>query len=177
MTGASISGGNPDTSWLDDRADTEARQSGLPPGELSLREIPEGTLEPGYKEESMKQRWLMVLGVAVPTAGAALFEVVLLLHNPSPPSPQLVLGRVALMALAATTFSALMLTLIERNRKTLLTQQRRFEDLFEGSPDGLILIDSKRAILASNPKAVAMLGDPGDSFCRLCVLSQGATCE
>lgn len=125
----------------------------------------------------MKQRWLMVLGVAVPTAGAALFEVVLLLHNPSPPSPQLVLGRVALMALAATTFSALMLTLIERNRKTLQTQQRRFDDLFEGSPDGLILIDSQRAILASNPKAVAMLGEPGDSFCQLCVLPQGATCE
>lgn len=127
----------------------------------------------------MKPRWLMMLGVAVPTAGAALFEVMLLLHNPSPPSPQQVLGRVALMALAATTFSALMLSLVERNRKTLLTQQRKFDDLFESSPDGLILVDSRRCVLASNPQAVAMLGHPQRdvSLCQMCVLPQGASCQ
>lgn len=127
----------------------------------------------------MKPRWLMGLGVAVPTAGAALFEVLLLWHNPSPPSPQLVAGRVALMALAATTFSALMLTLAERNRKTLLAQQRKFDDLFESSPDGLILVDSRRRVIASNPQAVAMLGHPPHdvSLCQMCVLQAGASCQ
>ncbi len=129
----------------------------------------------------MKQRWLMVLGVVVPTAAAALFEGALLLHGGSPITPQQVVGRVALMAVAATTFSALMLTLVERNRRTLREQQRKFDDLFEGSPDGLMLVDGHRRIVASNPSAVSLLGYPAQppllSLCRLCVLPDGARCE
>lgn len=129
----------------------------------------------------MKQRWLMVLGVVVPTAAAALFEGALLVHGSSPTTPQQVVGRVALMAIAATTFSALMLTLVERNRRALREQQRKFDDLFEGSPDGLMLIDGHRRILASNPTAVTLLGYPAQppllSLCRLCVLPEGQSCQ
>lgn len=122
----------------------------------------------------------MVLGVAVPTAAATLFELGILLYSSSPPTAQQVAGRVFLMAAAATTFSALMLTLAERNRQSLEEQRRKFSDLFESSPDGLLLVDAHRRIIASNPTAVSALGYPQQapllSLCRLCVLPAGARC-
>ncbi len=128
----------------------------------------------------MNQRWLMLLGVVVPTAAAALFEVLILLGTKAPPSPGQVVGRVALMALAASTFSLVMFTLIDRNRRALAQQQQKFDDLFEGSPDALLLVDSHRQVLASNPQAQRLLGSPKEpplfSLCRFCVLPDGAHC-
>ena len=127
----------------------------------------------------MRQRWLMVLGVAVPTAAAAVFEVTIMLTSAAPPSAQQVVGRIALMAFAASIFSSFMFALIGRNRRTLKEQQRKFDDLFESSSDGLVLVGADKEILACNPRASAMLGYPGKpslSLCSLCVLPANGTC-
>lgn len=122
----------------------------------------------------------MLLGVAVPTAAAALFEALILLNSKAPPSPAQAFGRVALMALAAGVFSVLMFTLIGRNRRAMAEQRQKFDDLFEGSPDALLLVNAHRQVVASNPEAFRLLGYPRQPLlfplCRLCVLPESTTC-
>lgn len=120
------------------------------------------------------------MGIIVPTAAATVFELGLLLGSESGPSLQELLGRVALMAVAATTFSLIMFTLIGRNRRALMSQQRKFQDLFRSSPDAILLVDERRYVTALNPKAEELFGysdrAPAFDLCRLCLPPSGQRC-
>lgn len=123
----------------------------------------------------------MILGVLVPTAAAALFEWLLLYSREVRPSPEEALGRIALMFLAALFFTAFMFALIRSHRRDVEHQSRRFEDIFQNSRQGLILVDEYRQITASNPYAKALLGITGDvptrPLCQVCCLPSGEKCR
>lgn len=129
----------------------------------------------------MSHRKLMILGVVFPTLAAALFEWSVLSIRDNPPSVQEVVGRIALMFFAASFFTSFMFALIKRHRRDVEHQSRRFEDLFQNSHQGIILIDEGRRVTASNPQAREMLGfseaNPISDLCQLCCLPSGQRCQ
>lgn len=117
----------------------------------------------------------------MPTFAAAVFELGLLVLQDNPPSLQEGLGRVALMFFAASVFTTFMFALIRRHRRDVRAEERRFEDLFQNSHQGIILVDEERRITASNPQAQDLLGIdqqcPNSSLCKVCCLPQGQRCR
>ena len=129
----------------------------------------------------MSQRLLIVLGVTIPTMAAAIFELGLLVFRHDPPTLAEAVGRVALMFFAASVFTTFMFALFRRHRLEVEREARRFEELFQSSHQGIMLVDENRNITATNPQAKTLLGIPeqcrGTSLCQVCCLPQGKRCQ
>ncbi len=129
----------------------------------------------------MKMSSLQILAIAAPTAGAAVFEVGLMLWGGKPITWPEVLGRVAVMAVASVAFSAVMFSLIERMNAAIRSERKRLEAMFESSSEAVLLVNHELEITALNPAAEAMLGypaRPGElKLCHLCVPPEGSSCR
>ncbi len=127
----------------------------------------------------MRHRTLELLGIALPTAMAAIFETGVLFTSTHPSMTE-ALGRVLLLALGATVFTYFMARLVDQQQRHLQHQQGKFDAVFLNSPEGVLLVNQQKLITAMNPRASSLLGyaEPMGSFplCRICAPPIGSSC-
>lgn len=125
----------------------------------------------------MRTTTLHAMGVLVPTAAAFLFETGLMIWSGEGLHWNVVVGRTALMALAALLFSWFMFKMIQDKHRAVLAERRRLEAMFQSSSEAILLVDGNRKVHAMNGAAEQMLGVerlPMDfHLCRLCHVNPG----